>query len=312
MGEPMSILNQRPEISLLEEVALLKGIAAALVEKDWLVVQLIQSLANLQFTDFALIFSGGTCLSKAHRLLQRFSEDVDFRVQPIAPAPSRKALSSFKKAVMEGLRTQGWPIAEEQVRARDNNRFFAMDMIYPSVFPPAQALRPHLLLEITVRPTNLPPQYLPVSSFVNELAQQPPEVARIGCIDPVESAADKLSALAWRVLDRVRQGDEDDPSLVRHPHDLAILQERALAAPDFASLVAASMTQDEQRAKTVALTGLPVAEKFQRMLGVLATDPEYPSEYARFVQGVSYAPEGSTPDFVRACQAVQTLVEAVR
>jgi hypothetical protein len=127
----------------------------------------------------------------------------------------------------------------------------------------------------------------------------------------VESAADKLSALAWRILDRVRDGENDDPSLVRHLHDLAILQEKALAYPAFGALVAAA-GQDERRAKNVALVGMPLAEKLRQMLDALQTDPEYSPEYDRFVKGVSYAPAASTPDFATALQAIQTLVEVMR
>jgi hypothetical protein len=48
---------------------------------------------------------------------------------------------------------------------------------------------------------------------------------RKGCApsDPVETAADKLSALAWRVHARDRASPEDDPTIIRHLHDLAAL-----------------------------------------------------------------------------------------
>jgi hypothetical protein len=74
-------------------------------------------------------------------------------------------------------------------------------------------LRPHVLIELTVKNIQLPPRYLPVSSFVNDVAKHSPEIAHIGCIDPAESAADKLSAIAWRIPDRVRGGEDDDPYL---------------------------------------------------------------------------------------------------
>lgn len=311
MAEPMSVLNQRPEPSLIEEVALLKGIEPAFVEKDWLVVQIIKAITTIQIEGFEFVFSGGTCLSKAHSLLQRFSEDIDFRVVAEAPRLSRKSLSMFKNIVVEALRMQGFAIEDEQVKARDSNRFFSIDVYYESNFPVAKPLRPHILIEITVRNTQLPRIPLPVSSFVNELSKQPAEVAVIACIDPVESAADKLSAIAWRIPDRVRQGEDDDPSLVRHIHDLALLKEKALACADFAALVQMSMGEDEERAKHVSLAGLAAAEKFRRMLQVLETDLEYPKEYDRFVKGVSYATDGSTPDFAAAMQSVRALVEAV-
>lgn len=98
-------------------------------------------------------------------------------------------------------------------------------------------------------------------------------MARIGCLDPVESAADKLSALAWRVPDRNRNQADDDPAIVRHLHDLAILQELALAHAGFAELVIAAMHKDDRRAKrNASFAGLPIAEKFEQMLLCLTSD----------------------------------------
>ena len=307
----MLILSQRPEQTLIEEVALVKGINPSFVEKDWWVVQLVRAINAVQQDGFAVIFSGGTCLSKAHSLLQRFSEDVDFRVVTAKSSPTRKALSAYKGAVVEALRAKGLVIDEAHIKARDGNRFFSIEVDYESYFSPSAALRPHILIEVTVRGTQLSPIELAVSSFVAELTRHFPEVAKIGCIDPVESAADKLSALAWRIPDRVRNGENDDPSLVRHLHDIAILYGRASAHADFAALVAGAMEQDEARPKNVNLVGLTRVEKFRRMLETLENDLEYPKEYDRFVKGVSYAAEGDTPDFVTAIKAVKALVETV-
>jgi hypothetical protein len=45
--------------------------------------------------------------------------------------------------------------------------------------------------------------------------------AAFPCVDPVETADDKLSALAWRVPARDRTRADDDPTIIRHLHDLA-------------------------------------------------------------------------------------------
>jgi predicted nucleotidyltransferase component of viral defense system len=50
------------------------------VEKDWYVTQVIRKISKIHYEDFQVIFTGGTALSKAYGLIQRFSEDVDFRV----------------------------------------------------------------------------------------------------------------------------------------------------------------------------------------------------------------------------------------
>jgi len=183
---------------------------------------------------------------------------------------------------------------------------FAFD--YASYFPQDKALRPHVQVEFSVRAPQYPAITLPVSSFVNTAYKRPPEVERIGCISPVESAADKLSALAWRIPYRVRGNEKDDPSLVRHLHDLALLKGLALADEKFTDLVMAAMQVDNRRAP--ALVSLSVEEKFQQMLERLETDAEYSAEYDRFVKGVSYAAEGEFPDFATVMQAVRKLVKA--
>lgn len=53
----------------------------SIIEKDYYVTQLIQTLSSVENEYFRLVFCGGTCLAKAHRIVQRMSEDVDFKIQ---------------------------------------------------------------------------------------------------------------------------------------------------------------------------------------------------------------------------------------
>src|SRR5580692_2165157 len=97
-------MNAVPSKALIEEVALELGIDPAFVEKDWYVVQLIRLLMATDLFSAQLIFTGGTALAKAHRLLQRFSEDIDFRlVYPALATLSRnerrKQLSVLKQLI---------------------------------------------------------------------------------------------------------------------------------------------------------------------------------------------------------------------
>jgi hypothetical protein len=303
-------MNDLPNKETFELLSNQLGIGAAFVEKDWHVTRVIKIIAGLHCEHFQIIFTGGTALAKAYDLLQRFSEDVDFRAIPSPEVPqNRKSLSRFKDAVIEELRQNGFAINADQIKARDENRFFSVELDYESYFARADALRPHIQVEVKVTNLQRPPIYLPVASFVGSASQHPPEIDRIACIDPVESAADKLSAIAWRITDRVRGGRHDDPSIVRHLHDLALLKDSALAAKDFSALVSVAMQEDDARAKNnPAFSGMTIAEKFNYMLHVLDTDKEYRPEYVRFVQAMSYAAEGKAPDFQAAIQAVHALV----
>jgi hypothetical protein len=305
-------MNPRPEKALIEEVAVLRQILPSFVEKDWYVTQVIEIISRVNTPGFRVVFTGGTALSKAHGLLERFSEDVDFRILAEGQ-PNRRALSDFKQTIVQALRDGGFAFGDDKIRARDGNRYFSIDLEYPTDFPQADALRPHIQIEVTVRDTQLAPMALPVSSFVSTASKTPPEVKAVDCIDPVESAADKLSALAWRVLDRVRGGKYDDPSIVRHIHDLAILKDKTMANERFAALVQAAMQDDAARPKNKPeLTDVPPNDKLDQMLRALSEDKEYVAEYEQFVGGVSYADAATVPHYPTALEAVRTLVKIAK
>ena len=76
---------------------------------------------------------------------------------------------------------------------------------------------------------------------------QPPEISSFPCVDPIETAADKLSALGWRVCTRKRGTQGDDPAIIRHLYDLAALESRIEDAPEFAALVRQIAEKDAGR-----------------------------------------------------------------
>lgn len=87
----------------------------------------------------------------------------------------------------------------------------------------------------------------PIRSLIAQPQKQALEIPDFSCVDPVETAADKLSALAWRVCTRVRGAAKDDPTIVRHLHDLAALESLAIAFSAFASLLSDAAMADTGR-----------------------------------------------------------------
>ncbi len=63
-----------------------RGLRAALIEKDYYVTEALRAVAAVG--GGALIFKGGTSLSKGWNLIQRFSEDIDLFVDPLAWSPT--------------------------------------------------------------------------------------------------------------------------------------------------------------------------------------------------------------------------------
>lgn len=56
------------------QVAQKSGIEAGIIEKDYYVTLLLRELTNALPS---MIFKGGTSLSKCHKIIKRFSEDID-------------------------------------------------------------------------------------------------------------------------------------------------------------------------------------------------------------------------------------------
>ena len=65
----------------IDEAAARRGLAPVLVEKDFWVCWLLGILFQSSFRD-AIVFKGGTSLSKVFGVINRFSEDIDLSLAP--------------------------------------------------------------------------------------------------------------------------------------------------------------------------------------------------------------------------------------
>lgn len=241
----MNVLDQ----PLVEAVAQRLSTAPGLIEKDWHVTRALEVLAVFDHDGSSPAFGGGTSLSKGWDLIKRFSEDIDFKVaMPARTSRSqvKKARSIYRDRVLAGLTAAGFGIGDDVLK-RDESSFFSAALFYPAVFDTGPGLRPHIRIEMSLNTSTLPPIARSLGSLVTLAQNKPPEIAAFLCVDPVETAADKLSALAWRVLARQRGSENDDPTIVRHVHDLAALEAHVSASGDFRTLVGKAMAYDKGR-----------------------------------------------------------------
>lgn len=64
------------KVNAYTQIAETTGLAQFAVEKDWWAVQVLSAIFEMEAGKH-LIFKGGTSLSKAWHLIERFSEDID-------------------------------------------------------------------------------------------------------------------------------------------------------------------------------------------------------------------------------------------
>ena len=67
-------------LELIQATADHGQIPAVYVEKDYWVTRVLKRLQESDYGE-TVVFKGGTALSKAHRLIERFSEDIDLALR---------------------------------------------------------------------------------------------------------------------------------------------------------------------------------------------------------------------------------------
>ena len=295
-----------PDFETINEIAIELGVDPSFIEKDWYAVKVIEVIAGLSSDSITPIFCGGTSLSKAYGLLKRFSEDLDFRGQyTTGGLRNRPTRRTFRNEVLGAVAAVDNIDFDEAEMAVGSN-FFKIPLKYLRQFSTPSALRPELKLEFSFTQPQRESEVRSISSFVAEYSGAPPET-RILCLSSIETAADKLSALVWRVLKRDRKDDNDDPAIIRHLHDLypllSIIQDSEEA---FLETARASFDGDMRTGARNVEKNLPEAAR--EALSTMRVDEEYRKEYERFVAGMSYADEEEIIHFEQALEHFEALI----
>ncbi|MDR0519926.1 MAG: nucleotidyl transferase AbiEii/AbiGii toxin family protein [Clostridiales Family XIII bacterium] len=223
---------------VLTDTAAFLGLSdTGIVEKDYFVTFFLQKLAKRQPD---VIFRGGTSLSKCHKLINRFSEDIDLNLDTEASKLTEGQRKRLKQDIISIIEDAGFVLENpEQIRSRrDFNRFL---IGYPSASP-VPFLKPHLIVETAVCIKSFPTKTMEAASLVYDfLAAQnaTQEIEKCGLfpfsvkVQSIERTfIDKVFAIADYYLD----GRVDMHS--RHIYDLYKLYPHIAFDDTFKQLVA--------------------------------------------------------------------------
>lgn len=161
------------------------NLPAFAVEKDWWVVQTLAILFELEIGEH-LVFKGGTSLSKAWKIIERFSEDIDLAVDrsffgfegdlgKSQRTKLRKKASAYvidtllpeiQAAFMEkGLK--GVRIEPEEIVSSDQDPVI-LSVYYPNVIETPGYIQPRVQIEIGCRSLREPFKKMPILSLTDE------------------------------------------------------------------------------------------------------------------------------------------------
>ena len=229
------------------------GMQETFVEKDYWVTWMLRNLADSEWAE-QVVFKGGTSLSKAYRLVERFSEDVDLaliRPAGATPAALKRLLGQVHHAAASEL-----PEVPGLGSKRGKNRLVYHR--YPQLFTAAiPVATEYLLLEITAFGRPNPHVRLPLISYVGEQLLATGYAATVAEYGLAEFEFNVLSlerTFAEKILALVRASYADNPAAeagrkVRHLYDLHHLIGQpavvsTLQGPAFFELLAAVQADD--------------------------------------------------------------------
>jgi hypothetical protein len=232
MDDTVSRLRESPdELDVyVTRIAEATGIPPAHVEKDFWLTEVLRAVAqHSDSSGCTVVFKGGTSLSKAHKLIQRFSEDADVIViipESTAGAADR-ILKNFVAAVELATGIEG--VVDSSSAERGVKR--AVTFRFPSLHD--SGLRHDgILLELGTRGGALPASRLPLESIVVEHAEQldlpldfdERDPFSIRVLAPVRTLVEKLMILHHAA----GQDERRQAQVARHYYDVHRLLDNEL------------------------------------------------------------------------------------
>jgi len=223
---------------LIRIVAQQRGVDPALVEKDYWIMECLYGLQQLGLT-FEL--KGGTSLSKGFQIINRFSEDIDIRIEPPKDRDVQTGRNHDKPAHIQSrrdfynwlaktIRIDGIEKVERDT-AFDNKTLMSagIRLSYKSHTKALASLRPGVLLELGFDDVT-PNAEKDISSWLYDHAADKVDIIdsrakNVACYDPGYTFVEKLQTVSTKF--RLQQANKDSPiDFMRHYYDVYSLLKR--------------------------------------------------------------------------------------
>ena len=313
---------------ILNQANTATGLLAHAIEKDWWVTLSLQAIFSTKWKD-NLVFKGGTSLSKAWGLIERFSEDIDLAmdrkvlgfpeefVSTTQVAKLRKVTSAFistefREEMERVLLVMGVPpgqfqlsVQETDVTDRDPQ---VLELGYHSALAPDDYITERVLIEIGARSLREPSSGRKIKTILHEVFPEQPFSGTpfiIPTVDPKRTFLEKTFLLHEEFSKPPEKIRHD--RLSRHLYDLERLMDTehaaaAIADHDFYfSLI-------EHRQNFNAIRGLDYSLHRHAHISFIPPDSivrRWESDYAEMRRVMIYGPSLEFPELMQRLQELQ-------
>lgn len=282
---------------LVAETAQAKGLPEVYVEKDYWVTNALRNLARSQYADH-VVFKGGTSLSKAYGLIDRFSEDIDLVV--FSETRSSNALKRLLKQV-ERVAGYGLVLLEDDPRNSKNSSIRKQVFQYPravdgSIFGQAS---PELLIEVNQYTHPEPVEKRALQTFIAEMLvkNDRADIVTDNGLEPFEiNVLSAKRTLVEKMLGVIKDSHHDEPVRrlsvrIRHLYDICLIlrhdeYQEFIVGPDFLPMCKICVS-DEKKGffgkyfPTTPLPKAPIFTQFEEWIPDL--EKTYAGDFAQLV-----------------------------
>lgn len=311
---PPDYLHNHPEFyDLIRIVVEQKDINPALVEKDYLIMHCLYGLQKLGMT-FEL--KGGTSLSKGFQIIDRFSEDIDIRIEPPpgrqvsvgrnqTSATQVKSRKDYYDWLAQTIRIDGIEKVERDT-AFDNKDFFSagIRLFYESLIEPAEGLKEGVLLELGFDDVT-PNTAKDISSWLYDYAASKVDIIDnrakgVACYDPRYTFVEKLQTISTKYR-RQQDSKEFPENFMRHYYDVYSLLKRK----DVQDFIGTDAYKAHKTKRFPKADNTNIAENEAFIL----SNPETRKAYAKAFEKTSALYYGDKPTFEQILEGIGVWIE---
>ena len=219
-------LDKKPFQDAIQATAQYIGIPEVYVEKDYWVSLALLEIFSSDISGL-VVFKGGTCLSKCHNLIQRFSEDIDLVIIPV----EGEATNQFSKRMKMVSKIVDKVLPEKHIEGYTNKRGNIRKTVhqFDRVFDDdlGQVVE-HLVLEASLLGNSEPFTIQEIGSYIQDFMIHAGTEDLLEKYDMHSFKVQALSVertLCEKIMSLVRFSQVEDrdvilPSKVRHIYDL--------------------------------------------------------------------------------------------
>lgn len=181
-------LSEKRRLEILNQVNSQTGLPTDAIEKDWWVTITLKAIFSSKFAQH-LVFKGGTSLSKAYNLIERFSEDIDLsidrrilgfegelsktQIKKLRKASGNFIVGEFKEELINQLEKLGVNnetynlIFDDDID--DTSDPHRIELEYKSIVEPGEYIPQRVIIELGARALLEPNEQKTIQSIIGQI-----------------------------------------------------------------------------------------------------------------------------------------------